>query len=104
MQNVERSRPVQMTEEAGTEYFEVLQRLPSRLYYVGAMASLVGSALMFAWGKRHWGLFLQGLTPTLLILPMFHKLLRPSREPMVSGLEEASREARRGTREFSERR
>jgi hypothetical protein len=103
MERMERTRPVQMTEEAGGEFFAVLERLPSRLFYLGAMGALFGSAYLFFQGKRNWALFVGQWVPTLLMLPLFHKLIRPSQEPTVQGIEEATREAGRGAREFMQR-
>jgi len=86
------------TRAPGTrQYFEATERLPSSIYYWLAMGSILGSAFFWLIGRRNWAIFMGQWVPTFLILPLFHRLLRPSQEEALHQIREAGREVKRAT-------
>ena len=51
-------------------------RIPSMFFLSGAMTSIFLSLLLFLKGKKHESLFIGQWAPTLLLLGIYHKLLR----------------------------
>jgi|DewCreStandDraft_1066081.scaffolds.fasta_scaffold02324_11 hypothetical protein len=75
--------------EAVTTYLSVMERIPAQAYFWLAMGSIVSSALLFIMGKRNWAIFVGQWPSTFLLLALVYKLLRPSREHVGEGLQEA---------------
>lgn len=102
MERLGHGDPMRTTEEAGRQYFELFEKVPAQVWYMGAVASLLGSALMFFTERRNWGFFLGQLAPTLLVLPLFYRILHPSRESASHRLREISERAREGMQRMGE--
>jgi hypothetical protein len=96
-------RPMQMVEQADKWHFRSMEAAPAQAWYWAAVGSLVASAALFFSGKRSWGLFVGEWVPTLLILPVLYKMVRPSRERMGEGMRQAAREAMTGAEEMTSR-
>ena len=75
--------------------FESMETVPSQMYFALAIGSIVLSAVSYLMGRRTLALFIGEWAPTFLALPLFYKLLKPSREEMGAGLRQAVEEARR---------
>lgn len=59
---------------------EVQEMIPTAAYAVAAGASILASAILFLRRYRDWSLFVGQWAPTILIMGIFYKLLRPSKE------------------------
>ncbi len=49
---------------------------PSWLFLAGALGSMGASAMLKAFGKKHWSLFVGQWAPTLLILGTYNKMVK----------------------------
>lgn len=61
------------------QYFLITDQVPSGIWYLGALASIIVSACLFIIGKRDWGTFVGQWPPAFLLFALFHKLLSPSK-------------------------
>jgi hypothetical protein len=66
-------------QDAQDQYFRITDQVPDEVWYWAALGSIIASALLFAFQKRDWSLFVGQWPPTFLLFGLFHKLLRPSR-------------------------
>jgi hypothetical protein len=64
--------------------FKVLDRVPSQLWYILGISSVVASMILQATGNKNWADFVGKWPPTLLLLGLYHKLLRPGNENATS--------------------
>jgi hypothetical protein len=60
--------------------FKVLDGVPSQLWYILGISSVVASMILQATGNKNWADFVGKWPPTLLLLGLYHKLLRPGNE------------------------
>lgn len=60
--------------------FKVLDRVPSQLWYILGISSVVASMILQVTGNKNWADFVGKWPPTLLLLGLYHKLLRPGNE------------------------
>ncbi len=51
-------------------------RLPSFLFLAGALGSIAASAILQAFRKDHWALFVGQWAPTFLILGTYNKMVK----------------------------
>ncbi len=75
--------------EVVATYLSAMERIPAQAYFWLAMGSIVSSALLFIMGKRNWAIFVGQWPSTFLLLALVYKLLRPSREQVGEGLQQA---------------
>lgn len=59
---------------------EAQERAPFAIYSIAAGASILTSLILFFRKDRDWSLFVGQWAPTILLMGIFYKLLRPSRE------------------------
>lgn len=60
---------------------EIQEAIPTAAYAYAAGASILASAALFSSRKtRDWSLFVGQWAPTFLLMGIFYKLLRPSKE------------------------
>lgn len=64
-------------EETQRDVFAFLENIPVATYIYAMLASVIGSALLYAAGRRHTALFIGQWAPTFLTLGLFYKMLRP---------------------------
>ncbi|MBI3980015.1 MAG: hypothetical protein HY331_17720 [Chloroflexi bacterium] len=89
-------RTTEQTVERMTQpTFGFFETVPSQFYWLFAIGSIFVSAYLFLTGRRAWALFVGQWPPTILVLTLFYKMLRPSREEPMRGMQEAMREVRR---------
>ncbi len=67
-------------EHEGKGYLQSAEELSSRSYFLGAFASICISALFFVTGRRSIAYFIGLWAPTILIMGLFAKTLRPGKE------------------------
>ena len=79
--------------------FKVLDAVPSQLWYILGISSILTSLILQAIGKKNWADFVGKWPPTFLLIGLYHKLLRPGNENatdqatnMATKLDQASRE------------
>ena len=70
--------PASSAQPVQQQYFRMTDSIPEEAWYWAAMASVLGSALLFLLHKREWSNFVGQWPPTFLLLGVFHRLLRPS--------------------------
>ena len=51
-------------------------KVPSSSYLVAAVSAMGASALLKAFGKNHWALFVGQWAPTFLIIGVYNKLVK----------------------------
>jgi hypothetical protein len=71
--------------------FEVVDQVPSQLWYTLGMLSIVLSLVFQLMGKKNWADFVGKWPPTFLLVGLYHKLLRPGSEDAVGKLQDISR-------------
>jgi hypothetical protein len=59
---------------------EAQERVPSSVYAIGAGASILASMILFLTRKKDWSIFVGQWAPTILLMGIFYKLLKPSKE------------------------
>jgi hypothetical protein len=62
------------------KFFHTMMTVPSEYFYVAAIGSIVTSAALYAFGKRHTALFVGQWAPTFLVSALFYKLLHPAHD------------------------
>lgn len=72
-------KPMEATETT-KEFMETLETLPSGFYLAGTIGSILLSLGLFLIGRRFTSLFVGLWAPTILLLTLFYKMMRPSRE------------------------
>ena len=73
------ARTADVTESAKSvhdQYFRVTDEVPVETWYWAAIGSIIASAMLFAWNKRDWSLFVGQWPPTFLLFGLFHKVMR----------------------------
>ena len=59
---------------------EAQEKIPSAAYSIAAGASILASLILFLRQRKDWSLFVGQWAPTFLLMGIFYKLLKPSRE------------------------
>ncbi len=60
--------------------FQIVDQIPGQVWYILGIASIIASAVFQLMGKKNWADFVGKWPPTLLLLGLYHKLLRPGNE------------------------
>jgi hypothetical protein len=60
--------------------FEVMEKVPSPVYFWAGMVSILGSLILHQMGRKQDALFVGQWPPTFFILAVLYKQVRPSRE------------------------
>ena len=81
--------------ERKDSYLRMMERVPTQGYLGAALGSLALSALLRLAGKKDAAIFVGQWPPTLILLALARKLLRPSEEPGLRESRQASGEAAR---------
>lgn len=84
-------------QERVDQMLATMEEMPVRLYLSAAIGSLALSALLFVAGKRTAALFIGQWPPTLILLSLFYRLLRPSEEDTRRGLKRTFSRAKSAT-------
>ena len=71
--------------------FKVLDVVPSQLWYVLSISSVAASVILQATGNKNGADFVGKWPPTLLLLGLYHKLLRPGDEDAVAQAKNVAR-------------
>ena len=61
-------------------FFEVMEKVPSPVYFWAGMASILGSLVLHQMGRKQDATFVGQWPPTFFILAVLYKQVRPSRE------------------------
>lgn len=85
-------------QERVDQMLATMEEMPVRLYLSAAVGSLALSALLFIAGKRTAALFIGQWPPTLILLSLFYRLLRPSEEDTSRGMKRTLARAKSATR------
>ena len=80
--------------------FKVLDAVPSQLWYVFGISSVLASMILQAVGKQNWADFVGKWPPTFLLVGLYHKLLRPGNEDATSQATNAATKLGQASREF----
>lgn len=67
-------------ENAQQTYFNVLEKVPTPVYYWAGIASILASLAFQLTGKKQEALFVGQWPPTFFILAVLFKQVQPSRE------------------------
>ncbi|HET9014973.1 MAG TPA: hypothetical protein VFN57_05215 [Thermomicrobiaceae bacterium] len=70
----------QPTQQKVDETLQMMEEVPLRFYWGAAIVSLSLSGLLYLAGKRTAAIFVGQWPPTLILLSLFYRLLRPSQE------------------------
>ena len=81
--------------ERKDSYLRMMESVPTQVYLSAALGATAGSALLRLFGKKDAAIFVGQWPPTLVLLALAHKLLRPSAEPGFRESREAAGEAAR---------
>ena len=81
--------------ERKDSYLRMMERVPTQGYLGAALGALGLSALLRLAGKKDAAIFVGQWPPTLILLALVHKLLRPSAELGFRDSREAAGEAAR---------
>ena len=81
--------------ERKDSYLRMMEKVPTQVYLGASLASIGVSALLRLLGYKDAALFVGQWPPTLILLAMAHKLLRPSSELGFRDVREATSEAGR---------
>ena len=65
-----------ISSKVADQYFRITDAVPTEVWYWSAIGSILASAVLFAYNRRDWSLFVGQWPPTFLLFGMFHKLLR----------------------------
>ena len=75
------------------QYLRMMEKVPTQVYLGLALGSLLTSAGLRLAGKKEAAIFVGQWPPTLILLALAHKLLRPSQELGIRETQEAASEA-----------
>ena len=81
--------------ERKDSYLRMMEKVPTQGYLGDALSALALSALLRLAGKKDAAIFVGQWPPTLILLALAHKLLRPSEEPGLRESRQAAEEAAR---------
>lgn len=79
--------------------FNMLDRVPSQLWYILGVASIVSSAILQIAGKKNWADFVGKWPPTFFAVGLYHKLVRPGQEDASGRLRQVVDQAQNNARE-----
>lgn len=80
--------------------FQALDAVPSQLWYILGIGSIVASAVFQLMGKKNWADFVGKWPPTFLAIGLYHKLLRPSTEDAVGEAHRAANKIDQASRKM----
>ncbi len=69
-----------MQEDTQQTFFEVMEKVPTPVYYWGGIGSILASLILHQMGRKQDALFVGQWPPTFFILAVLYKQVRPSRE------------------------
>ncbi len=67
-------------DDAQQTFFEVMEKVPTPVYYWAGIGSIVASLVLHQMGRKQDALFVGQWPPTFFILAVLYKQVRPSRE------------------------
>lgn len=66
--------------EVQESFFDMTERVPEEFWFWASIGSILLSLLLFIQRRRDWSLFVSQWSPTFLLMGLFHKMLKPSRQ------------------------
>lgn len=72
---------------------EIMEETPTRYYWIAALVTMSLSAMLYMAQKRTLAIFVGQWTPTLILLSLFYRLLKPSQEHPEQGMKRARAKA-----------
>lgn len=70
--------------------FQALDAVPSQLWYLFGVGSIVLSAIFQIAGRKNWSDFVGKWPPTFFAIGIYHKVVRPGQEDAVGSLQGAA--------------
>jgi hypothetical protein len=67
-------------DDAQQTFFEVMEKVPTPVYYWAGIGSIIASLVLHQMGRKQDALFVGQWPPTFFILAVLYKQVRPSRE------------------------
>jgi len=83
--------------EQPAAYLRMMEKIPTGAYLAAALGAIAGSATLRLCGKKDAAVFVGQWPPTFILFGLAYKLLRPSRENPMAGMQAAMDEAGRLT-------
>ena len=80
--------------------FQVLDAVPSQLWYLLGIGSIMASLVFQLAGKKNWADFVGKWPPTFMLVGLYHKLLRPGNEDAAGSARQTVRKADEASREY----
>ena len=80
--------------------FRVLDAVPSQLWYILGIGSILASLVFQVAGKKNWADFVGKWPPTFFAIGLYHKLARPGQEDAAGSISKAADQAHDAAREF----
>jgi hypothetical protein len=80
--------------------FKVLDAVPSQLWYILGIGSVLASLILQAIGKKNWADFVGKWPPTFLLVGLYHKVLRPGNENATGQATNVAKKVDQASREF----
>lgn len=81
-------------EETQSSILRVMEDIPTQTYMTFAFGSMVLSAFFFLIGRKDTAMFVGQWVPSIGILALMYKLLRPSHERPMEQMREVGEEAK----------
>ncbi len=73
--------------------FKALDAVPSQVWYIAGIVSILISATLQLTGRKQLALFVGQWPPSFFAVGIYHKLVRPGSEDAVSQLGQAAQQA-----------
>ena len=80
--------------------FKVLDAVPSQLWYILGIGSVLASLILQVIGKKNWADFVGKWPPTFLLVGLYHKVLRPGNENATGQATNVAKKVDQASREF----
>jgi hypothetical protein len=80
--------------------FKVLDAVPSQLWYILGIGSVLASLILQAIGKENWADFVGKWPPTFLLVGLYHKVLRPGTENATGQATNVAKKVDQASREL----
>ena len=80
--------------------FKVLDAVPSQVWYILGIGSIVVSLILQVIGKKNWADFVGKWPPTFMLVGLYHKVLRPSNENATGQATNVAKKVDQASHEF----
>jgi hypothetical protein len=80
--------------------FQALDAVPSQLWYILGIGSILASMILQVSGKKNLADFVGKWPPTFLLVGLYHKLLRPGNENAIGQVANTAKKLDQASHEF----